>query len=131
LLNLIVLLAFLNYNRLKISIFNKPITLASTILVKTAFAGSGEPILEEQNANSNHMSTVDSSNLSDPEKVRSVSPPQKESPTNDSTVSLNKTEIRGLPTSGPFGPCTSKPPSEGDVYPVSPMAVGSLLSSIS
>jgi len=132
LFNFIVLLACLNYNRLKLTIFNKPITLASTIIVKTAFEGSGEPNLEEQNAISNHMQTEDRSKISDPEKERSVSPAQKESTSNDSTVSLNKTEVREDLAHGPFGlgPRTSEPKSEKNVYPDSPMAVGSIWSPI-
>jgi hypothetical protein len=128
LLNFIVLLACLNYNRLKLTIFNKPITLASTIIVKTAFEGSGEQNLEEQNAISNHMQTEDRSKISDPEKERSVSPAQKESTSNDSTVSLNKTEVREELVRGPFGlgPRTYEPNSEKNVYPDSPMAVGSI-----
>jgi len=100
--------------------------LASTMIVKTAFEGSEEPNLEEQNAISNHMRTEDRSQISDPEKERSVSPAQNESTSNDSTVSLNNTEVREDLVRGPFGlgPITSEPNS--NYYPDNPMAVGTI-----
>ena len=96
LLNLIVLLACLNYNRLKLTIFNKLFTLASTIIVNKGCEGLGDPNLEEQNAfSNNNISTEDRSIISDPELERSVPPAQNESRKSKPTEVLGKGEYEG------------------------------------
>lgn len=135
-LNLIILLACFNYNRLKLSRFNKSIMSAATIIVKGGFEGLGDLNLEE------HMRTRDSSSkFTDLELELSLPPAQKESPSKDSSGTfpkLNTAEGQGVPILGPSGYSTAKSIREWDTFSytqkgpdISPLsAISSLTGSI-
>jgi hypothetical protein len=98
-LHLLIYLFVLNQNRLKLSIFNKPISLAATIIIKGGFEGLGDPSLDEQNVSSKYMRTLNSSKFTDlgVETARSLSATQKESPTKESSGTLTRLNPEVIP----------------------------------
>ena len=114
-LNLLIFFFRFNKNRLKLSILNKPMLAASTIIIKGGFEGLGDPDMEEQLVTPKPMRTFNSSKITDlgVELPLSLSATQIETHSKDSsgTTRFNP-EVHDVPVHLPPEGSNAKPSTE-------------------
>ena len=124
--NLLFYFFVLNKNRLKLSILNKPMLWASTIIVKGGFEGLGDPDIEEQLVTPKPMRTFNSSQITDlgVELPLSLSATQNESKSKDSSATTRfNPEVNDVPVHLPPEGSNAKPSTERSTtsgYPLWP-----------